>query len=66
MAEESNSDTCTSQSDSSDDDEVIAMLSAEDSTDEVQELDNLTSDDFQTYTVTRSGGVVGSWKNVEM
>ena len=41
-------------------DEVIAMLS-DDSTEEENEFD-----DFQAYTVTRSGRVVGSWKNAEM
>ena len=58
LADESNSDV--SQSDSSDNDEVIAMLS-DDSTEEENEFD-----DFQAYTVTRSGRVVGSWKNAEM
>lgn len=62
IADVRNSDTCTSQSDSSDDDEVVAMLS-EDSTEELQEFDDSTSGDFQTITVTRSGRVVGSWKN---
>ena len=57
LADESSSDVCMSQSDSSDNDEVIAMLS-DDSTEEENEFD-----DFQAYTVTRSGRVVGSWKN---
>ena len=47
LADESNSDV--SQSDSSDNDEVIAMLS-DDSTEEENEFG-----DFQEYTVTRSG-----------
>ena len=49
-----------SQSDSSDNDKVIAMLS-DDSTEEENEFD-----DFQAFTITRSGRVVGSWKNAEM
>ena len=53
----SNSDTCTSQLDSPDDDEVVAMLS-EDSTEELEMFENSSSGDFQTITVTRSGRVV--------
>ena len=49
-----------SQSDSSDNDEEIAMLS-DDSNEEGNEFD-----DFQAFTVTRSGRVVCSWKNAEM
>ena len=61
-------DSDTIQSDSSDDDELFAMLSEDLSktNDEAQKSDRHGSgsdDEFQKLTVIRSGRVIGSWKN---